>query len=405
MTVDASTPGPTPAVSVVVPLDGSPEQALRCLEGLALQPDTPAHEVIVVDDASVGLEPLLARLDGDVEIVRSPHRLGFAGAVKLGVAQARGERVAVLRRAAAPLAGWLAPLASALDDPAVGLAVSSTHGAGSAHAVATWALAARASDLRQAELPSVSEELFAGALALSLSQRGGHVLTASASVVQAPGARIGGARRTPGEPPVLTVVIPTLDAASERVRRCVAAVQNHTDVAHQIVLVDNGAPPQGFSAPVNAGLRAARTPYVVVMNDDVEPLPGWWHPLQAALDSAGGVVFPLTVGGPMRRDFAAWCFAMTADTVAAHSHTPGEFFDPSLVIWYQDTDLLHRLRRSGQPPRCVEASHIRHGMSESVATEDPELSAWIRGQVMKDRESFARKHPDAVLHGHALAGA
>ena len=29
-------------------------------------------------------------------------------------------------------------------------------------------------------------------------------------------------------------------------------------------------PPQGFAAPVNAWLRAARTPYVVVMNDDVE---------------------------------------------------------------------------------------------------------------------------------------
>ena len=35
---------------------------------------TPEHEVVIVDDASVGLESLLARVEGDVEIVRLPHR-------------------------------------------------------------------------------------------------------------------------------------------------------------------------------------------------------------------------------------------------------------------------------------------------------------------------------------------
>jgi hypothetical protein len=50
----------------------------------------------------------------------------------------------------------------------------------------------------------------------------------------------------------------------------------------------------------------------------------------------------------------------------------------------------------------ADASHIRHGLSQTVASEDPELSAWIRTQVAADRERFIRKHPDAVLHGHAL---
>ena len=91
-----------------------------------------------------------------------------------------------------------------------------------------------------------------------------------------------------------------------------AAVQATTDVPHEIVIIDNGCPPQGFSGPVNAGLRAASTPYVVVMNDDVEPLRGWWAPLRAALDEGVAVAFPLTVDGPMRSDFAAWCFAITS---------------------------------------------------------------------------------------------
>jgi GT2 family glycosyltransferase len=115
------------------------------------------------------------------------------------------------------------------------------------------------------------------------------------------------------------------------------------------------------------------------------------------------VAFPLTVEGPMRFDFPAWCFAVSAQALQQFSHAPGEFFDPSLVVWYQDTDLLHRLRLAGRPPLLADGSRIRHGLSATVMTEDPELSAWIRVQVAADRDRFLRKHPDVALDGHALA--
>ena len=394
-----------PKVSIIVPLAGGPAQALRCFEGIAVQPDDPAHEIIVVDDASIGLEPLLSQLAGDVEVLRNERRLGFAASARRGAEHARGEIIAFIRDAAAPAPGWLASLAGALENPAVGLAASATAGpspdAGSP--VATWAFAVRAAHLRAIEILDLPGQLVAGAISLSLAERGLRVVTAPASLVSSPGARTGGARRPAGERPELTVVIPTLDAASDRVRACIAAVQATTEVAHEIVIIDNGCPPQGFASPVNAGVRAARTPYVVVMNDDVEPLPGWWPPLRAALDAGASVSFPLTIDGPMRFDFAAWCFAMTRETVDAFSHADGEFFDPSLVLWYQDTDLLHRLRQAGRPPVHVEDSRIRHGLSESVGSEDPELSAWIRVQVAADRERFLGKHPNAAMNGHALA--
>jgi GT2 family glycosyltransferase len=211
--------------------------------------------------------------------------------------------------------------------------------------------------------------------------------------VDAPGARTGGARRTPGEPIELSIIIPTLDVTSDRVRRCIAAVQATTDCAHEIVVIDNGAPPQGFSAPVNAGLRAAGGAYAVVMNDDVEPLAGWWAPLRAALDEGTTVAFPLTVDGAMRHDFAAWCFALSAATLAEFAVAPGEFLDPQLVVWYQDTDLLERLRAAGRPPVCVPASRIRHGLSETVESEDPALRAWIERQVRLDKAHFDALHP------------
>lgn len=390
-------------VSVVVPLAGGPAQALRCFEGLAGQPEDPDHEIIVVDDASVGLEALLARLAGDVEVLRNERRLGFPLAARRAAEQARGEIVVFIRDAAVPGPGWLAPLVRALEDPAVGLAASATAGSAADTPVAAWSFAVPTAELRRVGLPEVPAGLLVGALAVSLAEHGLRTVSVPASTVAAPGARSAGARRPAGEAPELTVVIPTLDAASERVRTCIAAVQAATEVAHEIVIVDNGSPPQGFASPVNAGLRAARTPYVVVMNDDVEPLTGWWPPLRAALDAGAAVAFPLTVEGGMRFDFPAWCFALTRATIEAFGHAPGDFFDPSLVVWYQDTDLLHRLRKGGRPPVLADASHIRHGMSQTVASEDPELGAWIRARVAADRDAFVRKHPDAVLDGHALA--
>ncbi len=391
-------------ISIIVPLSGGAASALRCFEGIAAQPEDPSFEIIVVDDASTGLEPLLSRLAGDVKIVRAERRLGFAVAAARGAELATGDLIVFLRDAAVPGPEWLGPLAAALEDPAISFAASATAGGATDNPVAAWSFAARSADLRAVGIPDLPGPLLAGALSLSLAQRGLRALTVPGSVVAAPGARTGGARRPAGESPELTIVIPTLDAASERVRACVAAVQGTTEAAHEIVIVDNGAPPQGFAAPVNAGLRAARTPYVVVMNDDVEPLPGWWPPLRAAIDAGVAVACPLTIDGAMRYDFPAWCFAIGRDAVEQFSHEPGQFFDPQLVLWYQDTDLLHRLRQAGRPPRVVQSAQIRHGLSQSVRSEDPELAAWIRVQVAADRERFVAKHPDAALQGHALAG-
>ena len=80
----------SPEVSIIVPLAGGPVQARRCFEGIAAQAEDPPHEIIVVDDASVGLEPLLAQLAGDVEVIRNERRRGFACCARRGVERARG---------------------------------------------------------------------------------------------------------------------------------------------------------------------------------------------------------------------------------------------------------------------------------------------------------------------------
>ena len=374
--------------SIVLVLDGGPERSLRSIASLASLPDDPQHEVVVVDDASIGLDELFARLEGDVEIVRIAERSGPAAALAQGVARCSGEVLVLLRDAPEVDPGFLAPLVAALDDPGVAAATSAAGGA----PVAAHAVAVRRGDLEQAGgVPRAPDGLEVAALVAALAGRG-TVAEVVASRVDPPHARTVGLRRAPGEEPELTVVIPTLDATSDRVRRCVAAVQGSTDAAHEIVIVDNGAPPQGFTAPVNAGLRAARTPYAVVMNDDVLVLPGWWLPLKDALDAGAAVAFPVTIEGAMRTDFAAWCFAVSRDGLERYAVQDGEFFDPRLRVWYQDTDLLHRLRQAGNPPRLVQESRIRHGLSETVASDDPALKAWLVQEIAGDRQRFEAKH-------------
>src|SRR3954447_1747025 len=378
--------------SVVVHLQGGPEQALRCFESLATLPPEPDHEVIVVDDASVGLESLLARLEGDVKMIATGRRIGFAKSIERAAQEAGGEVLVMLRGAPEVAHGWLAPLVDGVSAGGLSAAASVTSGDPGAHLVSAFALAVARHDALS--MPAVADEYVFAALSLGLH---GPAAQVPASTLVAPGTRMGAARRAPGEDPELTIVIPTLDAASERVRACVSAIQARTEGPYDLVLVDNGAPPQGFTAPVNAGLRAARGRYAVVMNDDVEVLPGWWPPLRDALDSGASVTFPLTVDGTMRTDFAAWCFAVSRETVERFESEPGEFFDPRFRVWYQDTDLLARLTAAGTPPLFVEGARIRHGLSETVASDDPELRAWISETVARDREAFLEKHPDVQL--------
>src|SRR5204863_8068937 len=121
--------------TVVVHLQGGPEQALRCFESLAMLPPEPEHEVIVVDDASVGLDDLLARLEGDVKVIETGHRAGFAQSVERAAAEAEGEVLVMLRGAPEVARGWLAPLVDAVAGGRLAATASMTAGDPGAHLV------------------------------------------------------------------------------------------------------------------------------------------------------------------------------------------------------------------------------------------------------------------------------
>src|SRR3954462_6425979 len=104
-------------------------------------PPEPEHEVVVVDDASVGLDDLLARLEGDVKVIQMPQRAGFAKSVERAAAEAEGEVVVMLRGAPEVAHGWLGPLVEAVKSGRLAAAASVTAGDPGAHLVSAHALA------------------------------------------------------------------------------------------------------------------------------------------------------------------------------------------------------------------------------------------------------------------------
>ncbi len=192
----------------------------------------------------------------------------------------------------------------------------------------------------------------------------------------------------------VSIVIPTLDATLMEVRECLRNVKATVRVPHELIVIDNGAPPQGVTAPVNAGLRAARGRNLVVLNDDVQVLDGWWEPLARALEAGNSVVFPTTIDGKMSR-FPAWCFAMRRDTLERFAVAPGEFLDPAMSVWAWDTDLFLRLSAAGVPPVCVPESRIRHGFHHTADLEHPDdrYRGWLDAQFASDHAALRIKHP------------
>lgn len=388
--------------TIVAHLEGGREEAASCLRSLAALGPAPEHETIVFDDATVGLGELLDELPGEVRLIRNARREGLVACAARAATQARGEVVVLLRGTPELQPGALAPLLAALADPKTAAAAASLPLRPDSHPTCTYALALRCDDATGlTRVVGAQPGLELAAICTELASGDRRVVTVAGSVAGPPRPRASLTRASLGQSAEVTVVIPTLDAASERVRACVAAVQARTEAPHQIVLIDNGAPPQGFTAPVNAGLRAVDTPYAVVMNDDVEPQSGWWPPLKQALDDGVAVAFPITEGSWFRTDFSAWCFALSRATLDEMSHAPGQFFDPQLRVWYQDTDLLTRLRTIDRAPQLVRDSRVQHGLSVTVESDDPELRAWVQATIDDDRAAFERKHPSMAASAEA----
>ena len=109
--------------------------------------------------------------------------------------------------------------------------------------------------------------------------------------------------------PLVQIIIPNWNGLA-LLKTCLAALEVQTFKDFAITVVDNGsndgsfawlrehAPPihlianaenRGFAAAINQGIRATDSKYVVTLNNDTEPFPGWLEALVSAADKYRGV--------------------------------------------------------------------------------------------------------------------
>ena len=217
--------------------------------------------------------------------------------------------------------------------------------------------------------------------------------------------------------PEATVIVVTWQGA-HLLPACLESLRRQT-VPHSVTVVDNGSTdgteelladrfPEvhvvqtganlGFAGGVQAGLDAAVTPYVALLNNDAVAEPGWLaalvqaaeaHPEAAAvtsrmllqdtdpplLNNTGVVLLDTDYGADrdLRADagsrsdpdsvfgFSGGAALLRLDAVRSVGGFPTRFF-----LYYEDTDLSWRLRLAGWDIRYEPAAVVHHAHSATV---------------------------------------
>src|SRR5687767_12997559 len=124
----------------------------------------------------------------------------------------------------------------------------------------------------------------------------------------------------PMDPPVVSVVVPTRGRAAYLEVTLDSLLDQRTEAAYEIVVVDDGAPDataavvaarppvryvahgqgRGLNAARNTGLRESRAELVAFVDDDVLVPPGW---LDALVEGSRRHARAEAFGGPIRARF------------------------------------------------------------------------------------------------------
>lgn len=112
----------TPSASIVVPVRDAERTITECVRSLLELRADPAPELVVVDNGSTDGTLEALRGFGDRIVVLHEARRGAAAARNAGIAGSRGELIAFTDADCTVEPDWLAELASACDDPRVGVA-------------------------------------------------------------------------------------------------------------------------------------------------------------------------------------------------------------------------------------------------------------------------------------------
>lgn len=251
----------------------------------------------------------------------------------------------------------------------------------------------------------------------------------------------------------VSVVIPTHEGAGEWLPQCLSALgEQREPPVEWIAVFDGGAAElarfvksvhphlrvvetegrRGFAGAANAGIRAATSPFVALLNDDAEPEPGWIGAMvdaalafpeagmvacrvlrkgeEGRLDSAGhgltrwGYAFNIGAGEPDGGRFdadrevfgAVGCAALYRRAMLEDVG----LFDEAMEAYLEDVDLSVRARLRGWGCRYAAGAVVRHRGSASYRFP---RDAWPVERVARNQVRLALKGmPRAVLARSAV---
>jgi GT2 family glycosyltransferase len=243
-----------------------------------------------------------------------------------------------------------------------------------------------------------------------------------------------------------SVIIPVWNQL-QYTRQCVAALQKNTaDRLYELIFIDNGSTDgtpeflstlegnvrilrnpenRGFGNACNQGADLSRRPYLVFLNNDTAPHPGWLEALLAlaksdpAIGAVGSkLLFPdgrlQEAGARVSQDGSGWPFGRGGDAAAAIYNRPCEVdycsgaallvrreafqklggFDPQFApAYYEDTDLCFGLRNLGLKVMYCPASQVTHFESKTAGLR---LDTGLRRYLLLNRPKFAAKWAKAL---------
>jgi GT2 family glycosyltransferase len=240
------------------------------------------------------------------------------------------------------------------------------------------------------------------------------------------------------------VVIPTLDGR-RLLEECLAALDRQTLPAGDLIVVDNGSRDdtldwlgrhypaatvlrnpcnRGFAAAVNQGIRASRSEWVALLNNDAVPEPDWLAGLVAAgaadrrvgavasrmmfrdarhvISSAGirldpaGLAWDLWVGETTWPSAAVPVFGASAGACLLRRAMLEDvgLFEESFFAYSEDTDLAWRARLRGWRALLAPDAVVYHALSATGGEGSP----FKRYQLAHNRwRLLVRNYPGAPL--------
>ncbi len=259
--------------------------------------------------------------------------------------------------------------------------------------------------------------------------------------------------------PVASIVIPVYNHAAHTLA-CLRALAAHPPAAAcEILVIDDGSSDDtaawmaaidglrhhrrahngGFIAACNDGLRLARGQYVVLLNNDTVPQPGWLDALldtfaqvpeaglvgaqllypDGRLQESGGIVFDdgscwsygrfESAEDPRYASLrdADYCSGATLAIPRALFEQLGGLDARYAPAYYEDTDLAFKVRAAGRRVLVQPGSRVVHDEGTSNGTDTGSgIKAWqVRNQqVFADawRAALARQLPAGSVPGPAL---